>query len=152
MTPQPLIYIVDDAADNRLLLRSLLEDKYRISEAESGEQCLSMLEQEEPDLILLDINMPGISGYHTCLTIRKTARSATIPVIFVSARDSAEERLAGFEAGADDYLTKPIDGTLLLEKIEFHLQRCLSRKQAIAQSHEAMNVAMEAMTSSSELG
>ena len=152
MTPQPLIYIVDDAADNRLLLRSLLEDKYRISEAESGEQWLSMLEQEEPDLILLDINMPGISGYHTCLTIRKTARSATIPVIFVSARDSAEERLAGFEAGADDYLTKPIDGTLLLEKIEFHLQRCLSRKQAIAQSHEAMNVAMEAMTSSSELG
>lgn len=152
MTPQPLIFIVDDAADNRLLLRSLLEDKYRLLEADSGEQCMKLLEQEEPDLILLDVSMPGISGYNTCIAIRKQAKSKNTPVIFVSAKDSIEERLEGFEAGADDYLTKPVDGTLLLEKIEFHLQRCLSRKQAIAQSHEAMNVAMEAMTSSSELG
>ncbi len=152
MTSQPTVLIVDDAADNRLLLRNLLADQYCVTEAESGDQCLTMLEQEEPDLILLDVSMPGISGYHTCLTIRKMAHIATLPVIFVSAKDSVEERLTGFEAGADDYLTKPIDSALLLEKIEFHLQRGLSRKLAIAQSHEAMNVAMEAMTSSSELG
>lgn len=152
MTPQPLIFIVDDAADNRLLLRSLLEDKYRLLEADSGEQCMKLLEQEEPDLILLDVSMPGISGYNTCIAIRKQAKSKNTPVIFVSAKDSIEERLEGFEAGADDYLTKPVDGTLLLEKIAFNLERVLARKLAIAQSHEAMNVAMEAMTSSSELG
>ncbi|MCD8521442.1 MAG: response regulator [Saccharospirillaceae bacterium] len=152
MSHQPLVLIVDDAADNRLLLHSLLEDHYRIREADSGEQCLAMLEQEEPDLILLDVSMPGISGYDTCIAIRKRTASQTIPVIFISAKDSTEERLAGFEAGADDYLTKPVDGLLLLEKVEFNLQRVLARKQAIAQSHEAINVAMEAMTSSSELG
>lgn len=152
MTPQPLIFIVDDAADNRLLLHSLLKDKYRLLEADSGEQCMKLLEQEEPDLILLDVSMPGISGYNTCIAIRKQAKSKNTPVIFVSAKDSIEERLEGFEAGADDYLTKPVDGTLLLEKIAFNLERVLARKLAIAQSHEAMNVAMEAMTSSSELG
>lgn len=152
MTPKPLVFIVDDAADNRLLLRSLLEDEYRLMEANSGEQCLTLLEQEEPDLILLDVSMPGISGYHTCIAIRKLAKSKSTPVIFVSAKDSPEERLEGFEAGADDYLTKPVDGTLLLEKMHIQLQRGIDRKQAIAQSQEAMNVAMEAMTSSSELG
>lgn len=152
MTPQPLIFIVDDAADNRLLLHGLLKDKYRLLEADSGEQCMKLLEQEEPDLILLDVRMPGISGYNTCIAIRKQAKSKNTPVIFVSAKDSIEERLEGFEAGADDYLTKPVDGTLLLEKIAFNLERVLARKLAIAQSHEAMNVAMEAMTSSSELG
>ncbi len=152
MTPQPLIFIVDDAADNRLLLHGLLKDKYRLLEADSGEQCMKLLEQEEPDLILLDVSMPGISGYNTCIAIRKQAKSKNTPVIFVSAKDSIEERLEGFEAGADDYLTKPVDGTLLLEKIAFNLERVLARKLAIAQSHEAMNVAMEAMTSSSELG
>ncbi|MCT7359557.1 response regulator [Thalassolituus pacificus] len=152
MTPKPLVFIVDDAADNRLLLRSLLEDEYRLMEADSGEQCLALLEQEEPDLILLDVSMPGISGYHTCIAIRKLAKSKSTPVIFVSAKDSPEERLEGFEAGADDYLTKPVDGTLLLEKMHIQLQRGIDRKQAIAQSQEAMNVAMEAMTSSSELG
>ncbi len=114
MTPQPLIFIVDDAADNRLLLHSLLKDKYRLLEADSGEQCMKLLEQEEPDLILLDVSMPGISGYNTCIAIRKQAKSKNTPVIFVSAKDSIEERLEGFEAGADDYLTKPVDGTLLL--------------------------------------
>ncbi len=152
MTPKPLVFIVDDAADNRLLLCSLLEDEYRLMEADSGEQCLALLEQEEPDLILLDVSMPGISGYHTCIAIRKLAKSKSTPVIFVSAKDSPEERLEGFEAGADDYLTKPVDGTLLLEKMHIQLQRGIDRKQAIAQSQEAMNVAMEAMTSSSELG
>ncbi|UXD87678.1 response regulator [Thalassolituus hydrocarboniclasticus] len=152
MTPQPLIFIVDDAADNRLLLHGLLKDKYRLLEADSGEQCMKLLEQEEPDLILLDVRMPGISGYNTCIAIRKQAKSKNTPVIFVSAKDSIEERLEGFEAGADDYLTKPVNGTLLLEKIAFNLERVLARKLAIAQSHEAMNVAMEAMTSSSELG
>ncbi|WP_430462181.1 response regulator [Thalassolituus sp. LLYu03] len=146
------VLIVDDAADNRMLLSALLETRYQTQEADSGEACLTLLQQKQPDLILLDVSMPGISGYDTCVKIRQSPLTATIPVIFVSAKDSPEERLEGFEAGADDYITKPIDGATLLAKVEHHIQRTLDKKAAQKQSQEAMNVAMEAMTSSSELG
>tara|TARA_B100001109_G_scaffold255902_2_gene262916 strand:- start:4412 stop:5536 length:1125 start_codon:yes stop_codon:yes gene_type:complete len=148
----PHVIIVDDAIDNRLVLSTLLEADYQTSEAESGDQCLELLQTDQPDLILLDISMPGISGYDTCVAIRKNPATSGIPVIFVSAKDSPEERLEGFEAGADDFLTKPIDGTVLQEKVKFHIQRSIDKKEALKQSREAMNVAMEAMTSSSELG
>lgn len=146
------VLIVDDAADNRLLLSALLENNYQTLEASDGESCLQMLQQELPDLILLDISMPGISGYDTCVSIRRNKNTAGIPVIFVSAKDSPEERLQGFEAGADDYITKPIDGATLLSKVQHHIQRSLDKREAQERSREAMNVAMEAMTSSSELG
>lgn len=146
------VLIVDDADDNRLLLSALLENRYQTLEASDGESCLQMLQQGLPDLILLDINMPGISGYDTCVSIRSNQSTAAIPVIFVSARDSPEERLQGFEAGADDYITKPVDSTTLLSKVQHHIQRSLDKWEAQERSREAMNVAMEAMTSSSELG
>ena len=147
-----LVMIVDDAADNRLLLSTLLEPHYQTLQAASGDECLTLLQERQPDLILLDISMPGISGYDTCVAIRRDPATTSLPVIFVSAKDNPEERLAGFEAGADDYLTKPIDGNNLLEKVQFHIRRSIDRKEALQQSREAMNVAMEAMTSASELG
>jgi len=149
----PQVMIVDDAADNRLVLSTLLESDYQTTEAASGDECLRMLEDDaQPDLILLDISMPGISGYDTCVAVRKKAATANTPVIFVSAKDSPEERLQGFEAGADDYIIKPIDGPTLLEKVRHHIQRSIDKNNALQQSRDAMNVAMEAMTSSSELG
>lgn len=146
------VLIVDDAPDNRMLLSALLESHYQTQEADSGNACLEYLQHTQPDLILLDVSMPGISGYDTCVAIRNNPATASIPVIFVSAKDSPEERLEGFEAGADDYITKPIDGNTLLSKVQHHIQRTLEKKAAQEQSREAMNVAMEAMTSSSELG
>ncbi len=149
---QPQVMIVDDAEDNRLVLSSLLESHYQITEAVSGEECLQLLSNSLPDLILLDISMPGISGYDTCVSIRKDPQTASLPIIFVSAKDSPEERLAGFEAGANDYITKPIDGRTLLDKVQHYIRLSIDKKDALNQSREAMNVAMEAMTSSSELG
>ncbi|MAK91540.1 MAG: response regulator [Oleibacter sp.] len=150
--PAPHVMIVDDAPENRLVLSTLLESDYQTSEAECGEDAINMLSDARPDLILLDISMPGMSGYDVCVNIRKKPETRGIPVIFVSAKDSTEERLQGFEAGADDFLTKPIDGNSLLEKVKFHIQRSLEKKEAQKQSQDAMKVAMEAMTSSSELG
>jgi len=108
--PAPHVMIVDDAPENRLVLSTLLESDYQTSEAECGEDAINMLSDARPDLILLDISMPGMSGYDVCVNIRKNPETRGIPVIFVSAKDSTEERLEGFEAGADDFLTKPIDG------------------------------------------
>ena len=152
MSNDQCILVVDDAADNRTLLKMLLEDKYQVVEASSGKECLDKIESNNPDLILLDVNMPGMTGYEVCIQIRKNKQTEALPVIFVSALDSSEERLAGFEAGADDYITKPVDGNELLEKVEMRLARSMEIAAAKQEASTAMNVAMEAMTSSSELG
>ncbi|TQV87208.1 response regulator [Aliikangiella coralliicola] len=152
MSQQQKILVVDDAVDNRLLLKMLLEDSYQVDEVDSGRACLDLLQNESPDLILLDINMPETSGYEVCSEIRKTPEISALPVIFVSALDSTEERLAGFEVGADDYITKPVDGEELLKKVELRLARQQEIADAKNEASMAMNVAMEAMTSSSELG
>lgn len=151
-TDNARILIVDDADDTRLLLRSLLQEQYEIIEASSALECLEIIPREKPDLVLLDINMPEMDGYQACVEIRKKELTEFLPVIFVSALDSVEERLKGFEAGADDYLIKPIDGDKLLDKVAHSLKKRFKITQAQNEAKEAMQVAMEAMTSSSELG
>ncbi|MCW8999876.1 MAG: response regulator [Kangiellaceae bacterium] len=146
------ILVVDDAKDSRLLLKSLLQDQYEIIEASSAIECLEIIQDENPDLLLLDINMPEVDGYEACTTIRKNESTEFLPIIFVSALDSVEERLKGFEVGADDYLVKPVDGDDLYSRVEQVLKKRNELTQAKNEASEAMHVAMEAMTSSSELG
>lgn len=146
------IMIVDDADDNRLMQRMLLEDRYEIIEAVSGEDCLEKIQTQLPDLVLLDVNMDGISGYDVCIELRKQERTATLPIIFVSARDKPDERLHGYEVGADDYIAKPIDGEKLLERVALHLTSHVEIVNAQNQAKDSMNVALEAMTYSGEIG
>ena len=146
------IMIVDDADDNRLMQRMLLEDKYTIVEAVSGEDCLEKVKDLTPDLMLLDVNMTGMSGYDVCIELRKQQETAILPIIFVSSLDKPEERLHGYEVGADDYLPKPIDGEKLLERISFHLKAHVEIANAQQQAKDSMNVALEAMTYSGEIG
>lgn len=152
MSHSSKILVVDDSAENRMLLKMLLEDDYDICEAESGMDCLQLFETDDFDLLLLDANMPGISGYQVCQTLRQQPKTETLPIIFVSGLDSSEERLAGFEAGADEYVIKPVDGLELQEKVKAHLTRQKERQATTQDAHNAMKVAMEAMTVSSELG
>jgi CheY-like chemotaxis protein len=146
------IMIVDDVASNRMLLRMILEDDFTIVECESGPECLKAVEENKPDIILLDVNMPEMTGYEVCTTLRAHEETSALPIIFVSAMDDVEERLAGFEAGCDEYLTKPIDTEKLLIKIQQQLASQKEVENAKANASQAMKVAMEAMTSSSELG
>lgn len=139
------ILIVDDAAENRLLLTAALEDDYDLAEAASGAECMSQLEAAQPDLILLDVTMPGMDGYEVCKTVKGHAKYRNIPVIFVSARVSPEERLAGFEVGGDEYVTKPFGTEDLHQKVARALE-------STAQNLELRKIVMEAMVSSSELG
>lgn len=152
MNDKPLILIVDDVEDNRILLSMQLGMDFEVAEAKSGLECLLYAEKRIPDLILLDINMPEISGYEVCKLLKRDPRTAAIPVIFVSALDSIEERLAGYEAGGDDYVTKPVDPDKLLESVRKTLEQRQQYLQLEEQARQAMSTAMEAMSTSSELG
>ncbi len=146
------IMVVDDIESNRILLKMMLEDDFTIIECDSGPACLEAVEKACPDIILLDVSMPGMDGYEVCAELRKHSVSTTLPIIFVSAMDDVQERLTGFEVGGNEYITKPIDPDLLLQKINNHLSHQNEVKQAKESANEAMKVAMEAMTSGSELG
>lgn len=116
------ILITDDNATNIEILEEVLADKYHVTPARSGEETLAILDEYHPDLILLDIMMPGIDGYETCRRIRAIPRLNNVKVIMVSAKAMVSERLKGYEAGADDYITKPFDEEELLAKVRVYLR------------------------------
>lgn len=116
------IMVVDDVESNRVLLKMILEDDFNIVECASGQECLDQVAKEVPDIVLLDVNMPGMTGYEVCTELRKHKESSAVPIIFVSAMDNVEERLAGFEAGGNEYITKPIDPERVLERVTYFLE------------------------------
>ncbi|HEX2933608.1 MAG TPA: response regulator, partial [Candidatus Binatia bacterium] len=112
------ILVVDDTAKNVKLLADLLAVKgYGVVTAESGQEALAKLEAEKPDLVLLDVVMPEMSGYEVCQKIRENPATRILPVVMVTALDPAEERVKGLDAGADDFLTKPINRAELLARV-----------------------------------
>jgi class 3 adenylate cyclase/CheY-like chemotaxis protein len=113
------ILVVDDVAMNVKLLADLLGVKgYQTVTASSGAEALVKLEAERPDMVLLDVMMPGMSGYEVCQAIRANPAHAMLPVVLVTALDPAKERAKGLEAGADDFLTKPLNQAELLARVK----------------------------------
>jgi class 3 adenylate cyclase len=112
------ILVVDDTPHNIKLLVDLLSAKgYRVDSASSGPQALEKIAQSPPDLVLLDIVMPEMTGYEVCRHIRENPRTVALPVVLVTSLDAREEKLRGLEAGADDFLTKPINQPELLARV-----------------------------------
>jgi len=112
------ILVVDDTPRNVKLLADLLTVKgYSVVTAASGQEALASVDRERADLVLLDVVMPEISGYEVCRAIRAQPATAMLPVIMVTALDPGEERVKGIEAGADDFLTKPINQPELLARV-----------------------------------
>lgn len=122
MDRRPRILIVDDHPANIAILEEMLCDDYRVVSVLSGTEALAALEDFRPDLILLDIMMPGIDGYEVCRRIRADSEHRHTKILMLSAKALLEERLAGYQAGADDYVTKPFDEDELLSKIRVFLR------------------------------
>ncbi|MCD2515008.1 two-component system response regulator [Massilia sp. G4R7] len=117
----PLILAVDDEASNLQLLRQILQDHYRLLFAKDGARALDLARQERPDLILLDVMMPGMSGYEVCAALKANPHTASTPVIFVTALTDTADELEGFEAGAVDYITKPVSPPIVRARVRTHL-------------------------------
>ncbi len=118
----PTILIVDDNPNNLQVLGKLLnEKKYKIEFAVDGQSALDWISEKQFDLILLDINMPGMSGYEVCRQIRTNREYDKLPIIFVSAENDKEAILKGFEMGGQDYITKPFDSRELIVRVNTHL-------------------------------
>ena len=113
------ILVVDDVALNRQLLEAKLTlEYYDVACAGSGQEALDAIAAEQPDLVLLDVMMPEMDGYEVCRRIKADPDTAYIPVIMVTALDNTEDRVAGLEAGADDFLTKPVDDLALFARVK----------------------------------
>ena len=119
---KPKILVVDDEPRNQRILSEILEDEFNLIMASNGAEALSLNDSERPDLILLDIMMPGIDGYEVCSQIKKDPQFQFTKIILVSGKALIEERLKGYSGGADDYLTKPFIGEELLAKAKVFLR------------------------------
>ena len=118
---KPLILAVDDEASNLQLLRQILQDHYRLLFAKDGARALELANKERPDLVLLDVMMPGMSGYEVCAALKANPLTAPIPVVFVTALSDTADELEGFEAGAVDYITKPVSPPVVRARVRTHL-------------------------------
>lgn len=122
MQRQGKILAVDDDPNNIAILEELLAEEYDLETTTSGEQALEVAQTFRPDVILLDIMMPGMDGYQVCQRLREQGAFKYTKIIMVSARAMVPERLEGYKAGADDYITKPFDGDEFLAKIQVYLR------------------------------
>ncbi len=124
---RPKILIVDDIPSNVHVLSRILRDDYDIYFATDGERALELVQARLPDLVLLDIMMPGMDGYEVCARIKSDPATHDIPVIFISAKSEVEDETRGLEVGAIDFITKPISPPIVKARVRNHL---LLKRQA----------------------
>ena len=133
------ILIVDDLAPNRNLLDvKLSAEYYDTVTAESGEEALEIVQKEKVDLILMDAMMPGIDGFEACSRLKRNSETYHIPVIMVTALEETKDRIRGLEAGADDFITKPIDDFNLMARVRSLLRLKMVTDQLLSHSGHAV--------------
>src|SRR5882762_6254348 len=112
------VLVVDDILSNVKLLEAKLSAEYfEVITAFNGLECLAKMEQGAPDIVLLDVMMPGMDGFEVCRRIKSNPKTAHVPVVMVTALDQPSDRVAGLDAGADDFLTKPVDDAALFARV-----------------------------------
>jgi len=123
MQPALILVIEDDYIVARTIERCLHSDEYQVVLASRGEKGLHLARQNRPDLIILDIVMPDMDGYQVCRAIRSNPQLADIPILFLTAKVKIQDKIAGFDAGADDYLCKPFNLNELVLRVQAILRR-----------------------------
>jgi sigma-B regulation protein RsbU (phosphoserine phosphatase) len=118
---KPVVLAVDDTPENLDVVKGILATDYTVKAAINGQMALKIIEKSPPDLILLDIMMPGMSGYEVCEQLKSKPETADIPVIFLTAMEQTTDEAKGFELGAADYITKPVNPPILKARVKTHL-------------------------------
>jgi len=134
---RPVVLVVDDTPDNIELLHSMLREDYKIKVATNGDKGLELAVRDpRPDIILLDIMMPGISGYEVINQLKENAETSTIPVVFITAKSQAEDEHKGLTLGAVDYITKPFDPEVVKARVRTHVAAHLELRQMAEENRE----------------
>ncbi|MBB5206070.1 putative two-component system response regulator [Inhella inkyongensis] len=121
MLDRATVLVVDDTPDNLSLMHGLLRQDYRVRVANHGEKALRIVQEEPPDLILLDVMMPELDGYEVCRRIKAMPEARELPIIFLTAKSQVADEELGFSLGAVDYITKPISPPIVLARVRTHL-------------------------------
>ena len=125
------ILVVEDEPDIRKLVNyNLAQEHFRVLEAEDGEQGLKIIQRDKPDLVILDLMLPGLSGMELCKILRERSETERLPVLMLTAKAGEADRVVGLEMGADDYLTKPFSPRELVARVRAILRRVESAKPA----------------------
>lgn len=147
------ILIIDDSPNDIQILMENLKDKYAILVATNGEKGINIANgPTKPDVILIDVVMPEMDGYTVCKKLKDNPETCDINVIFVSAHDTTEEKLAGYEVGGSDYVIKPVDPKELQSKVRIAIENKHLKESITIEKDFAFNTAMTAMTSAGEQG
>ncbi len=151
MSKKMEILAVDDSKMNHKVIARTLSDHYELSSVFSGQACLDRLSESCPDLILLDVTMPDMDGFETCEKIKSQPEYRDLPVLFLSGRCSIEEKVKGYEVGADDYITKPFVEEELLAKIKKNITFKLNNKSLSEQMKHVAKVTQNAVAMASSI-
>ena len=123
VNPLPIVLIVDDAVENLQVLSGLLKDNYRVKIAKNGEKAIELANAtEKPNLILLDVVMPGMSGFEVCAQLKSDDSTKNIPVIFITALNQSADETKGFSVGGADFISKPFHPEVVLARIQTHIE------------------------------
>ncbi len=128
---------VDDEPINQAIVEELFADTFDVALASSGEECINNIKKIKPDLVLLDVSMVGMDGYETCRQLKQIATTRDIPIIFVSARGSFEDKIKAYEAGGQDYITKPFNHAELEETIKQTIKMVKNSLKEASQKKES---------------
>jgi len=139
--PKKRLLVVDDIPENLIILYKILRKEYDVIGANSGKEALQVMSGNRPDLILLDIMMPELDGLELCRILKNDDRYREIPVIFITALNHGLDESRGFEAGAVDYITKPVKPGILSHRVAVHLE-LQSQKDALARKNLELEQAL----------
>jgi sigma-B regulation protein RsbU (phosphoserine phosphatase) len=145
------ILAVDDTPENLDVVKGILDNEYIVKAATSGPMALKIVEKQPPDLVLLDIMMPEMDGYEVCERLKANPTTASIPVIFLTAKDQDEDEAKGFELGAADYIQKPVNALILKSRTKTHVQ--LKRNlDALREAYELIDAQRQRMQDELDVG
>jgi len=140
------VLVVDDAASTRAIHRGILDKSFEVQTAASGDEALALCETQMPDLVLLDVEMPGMNGFEVCSRLRKLS---DIPIIFATAHDGVDEHLKAYDAGGDDIFVKPVSAELLMRKVGMAVAAHRERVQLV---HDKESLAATFRTAVHDIG